>query len=71
MNIIRLLSRGGGRCGLATPSTHGVGTCNVRMFSSEVIGTDWLNAFTNFEQQGVPKNAGVDCDEGFSLVCVL
>ena len=31
-------------------------------------GLEWLQQFTNYEQKGVPKNAGVDCDEGFPLV---
>jgi hypothetical protein len=35
---------------------------------SGVGGLEWLQQFTNYEQKGVPKNAGVDCDEGFPLV---
>lgn len=42
-----------------------------RMFSSGRDGSDWLDTFINFEQKGVPKNAGVDCEEGFSLVRLL
>jgi hypothetical protein len=42
-----------------------------RMFASGGDEMDWLGTFMNYEQKGVPKNAGVDCEEGFSLVWLL
>jgi len=41
------------------------------MFASGGDEMDWLGTFMNYEQKGVPKNAGVDCEEGFSLVWLL
>lgn len=70
MHSLRLLSRGHDWNGSAILSIlasrgHVTGECGGRMLTT---GMDWLSRFTNFEQKGVPKNAGVDCDEGFSLV---
>jgi hypothetical protein len=34
-------------------------------------GIQWLNSFVNYEQIGVPKNAGGDSDLGFPMVCIV
>lgn len=31
-------------------------------------GLAWIDNFVNYETIGVPKNAGKDCEDGFSLV---
>ena len=38
--------------------------CSTR----EGMGIEWLSRFKNYEKIGIPKNAGVDGDEGFRLV---
>jgi len=34
-------------------------------------GVEWLNSLVNYEQIGVPENAGGDSDLGFPMVCFL
>jgi hypothetical protein len=40
--------------------------------NASLSGLSWLDAFVvNYEKKGVPKNAGVDSEEGFPMVCVF
>jgi hypothetical protein len=42
---------------------------NMRSFTATSgEGIQYLDTFTNWEQQGVPKGAGADTPEGFDLV---
>lgn len=37
--------------------------------NASLSGLSWLDAFVvNYEKKGVPKNAGVDSEEGFPMV---